>query len=232
MYVLKRLRPLILNNEETINKYAFEIGEIIKYFTIEAECELSIFTHEEGALLTLTYLARRTINLLFTNIVEKIRTILLVDLAHPFIRVHYDPPYKLLAKLKREVINHPDRTNLFNKLRFVIVTTHREDPSWHHYQLAYGHPPFVFARTVLVSSREMANVHYFLPPNSLSFPPLVRRLGHFLAKDFSETLSNSEVAAFLRHGESYEYEKIEAQQVHGCEHYSLAESKAVPIQKD
>ncbi len=38
-------------------------------------------------MLTLTYFARRTINLLFTNIIEKISAITLVDLTHPFVRI-------------------------------------------------------------------------------------------------------------------------------------------------
>jgi len=49
----------------------------------------------------------------------------------------------------------------------------------------------------------MSNVHYFLPPNSLSFPPLVRRLAHLLAKDFVENLSVEQISAILRFGESY-----------------------------
>lgn len=58
------MRPLIFNNEENINKYAFEVGEAIQYLTIEAEREISIFTHEEGALLMLTYFSKYAINIL------------------------------------------------------------------------------------------------------------------------------------------------------------------------
>jgi hypothetical protein len=157
-------------------------------------------THEEGALLTLAYLARRTINLLFTNIIERIRTIVLVDLAHPLIRVEYDPPYRLLAKLKKEVINSRERSVVFNKLRFVVITTHKENKAWQDYQLAYGQEPYTFARTVFISSRDMSNVHYFLPSNALTFLPLVRRLAHFLAKDFSTSMSNSQTVLFLKNG--------------------------------
>jgi hypothetical protein len=53
----------------------------------------------------------------------------------------------------------------------------------------------------------MANVHYFLPPNSLSFPPLVRRLAHLLARDFVANLTVDEMAAFLRYGESHASER-------------------------
>jgi hypothetical protein len=70
-----------------------------------------------------------------------------------------------------------------------------------------GEDAYVFTRTLLISSREMANVHYFLPPNSLSFPPLVRRLAHFMAKDFVSNLTIPEIASLLRYGESYGYER-------------------------
>jgi hypothetical protein len=148
----------------------------------------------------LTYLTRRTINLLFNNIIENIRTIILVDISHPLIRIEYDPPYRLLQKLKREVIDSPERRAVFNKLKFVFVNTHKENKKWQDYQFLYGEQPHTFARTVFISSRDMANVHYFLPSNSLSFLPLIRRLGHFLAKDFTTEMNPSQIATFLKHG--------------------------------
>lgn len=153
VFVLKKLHPLVLNSEENINRYATEVGEVLKYLTIEAEFELSILTHEEGALLTLVYFARKKINLLFHNIVEKIRTVLLVDLTHPFLRVEYDPPYKLLARLKEEVLSHKECLKIFNRLRFVVVTTHKEEGlTEHFFYRAYG-KNFVFSKTLLISSR-------------------------------------------------------------------------------
>lgn len=107
-----------------------------------------------------------------------------MDISHPFLRVQYDPPYKLLHRLKREIFTQKERLTAFNKLKFVIVTTYKEDTLPEHFFYEVDFKSYVFTNTLLISSREMANVHYFLPPNSLSFPPLVRRLAHFLAKDF------------------------------------------------
>jgi hypothetical protein len=61
---------------------------------------------------------------------------------------------------------------------------------------------------VLISAREMANVHYYLPPNSLSFPPFVRRIGQFLSKISAHDMEISEIYDFFRYGESYDYEKL------------------------
>lgn len=74
-------------------------------------------------------------------------------------------------------------------MKFVVVTTHKEDTIAEHFFYKIGNENLVFAKTLLISSKEMANVHYFLPPNSLSFPPLVRRLAHFLSKDFADNMS-------------------------------------------
>jgi hypothetical protein len=60
---------LIFNNAENINKYTFEIGEAIQYLTTEAEREISIFTHEEGALLLLNYFAKCPMNFLETSMI-------------------------------------------------------------------------------------------------------------------------------------------------------------------
>lgn len=58
----------------------------------------------------------------------------------------------------------------------------------------------MFANTVLISSREMANVHYYLPPNSLSFPPFVRRIGQFLSMVSWQDMSVGEIYDFFKHG--------------------------------
>lgn len=177
----------------------------MRYFILEAEFQLSIFTHEEGALLTLVYLVGKNMNHVFSHLLSRINTIVFVDLTHPFLRVEYDPPYKLLYKLKLQVMLYKERMRLFNRLKFVIVTTHKEDNLNEHFFYPLGHQKYVFTKTLLISSREMANVHYFLPQNSLSFPPLVRRLAHMLAKDFVSNLTIDEISSFLRHGESYGY---------------------------
>jgi hypothetical protein len=130
-----------------------------------------------------------------------------VDITHPFLRVQYDPPYKLLHKLKMEIFLQRERLDIFNRLKFVVITTHKEDTLSEHFFYQMGEDAYVFTRTLLISSREMANVHYFLPPNSLSFPPLVRRLAHFMAKDFVSNLTIPEIASLLRYGESYGYER-------------------------
>mgnify|MGYP000595590844 CR=1 FL=1 len=127
--------------------------------------------------------------MLFHKMVERIRTVLLVDLTHPFLRIEYDPPYKILYKLKMLIMNNKERVRIFNRLKFVIVTTHKEDNLKEHFYYTKNGEKYAFAKTLLISSREIANVHYFLPPNSLSFPPLARRLSHLLAKDFAINLS-------------------------------------------
>ncbi len=183
VYVMKRKRPLTLGSEENINKYAFEIGEIIKYLTIEEELEITIFTHEEGAFLTLTYLTRRAVNLLFTNILARIRSILLVDLAHPFIRIMHDPPHRAYSRLKQEIFADRQRVAIFNQLKIIVINTYKEDERLTRFLLEKEGEQFVFTNTLLISSREMANVHYYIPSNSLSFPPFVRRLGQFISKN-------------------------------------------------
>lgn len=173
---------------------------MIKYLTIEAELEVTILTHEEGAMLILTYFTRRSINLLFINIVEKIRSLVLVDITHPFIRIMYDPPYRILGKLKREIFTDRERVNIFNKLKIVVINTYKEDEHLSQFHFSFGDEPFVFANTVLLSSREMANVHYYLPPNSLSFPPFVRRIGQFISKNLAKSMDITEISDFFRYG--------------------------------
>lgn len=182
-------------------------------------------------MLTLVYLARKNLNLLFQNIVERLRSILFVDITHPFLRVQYDPPYKLLHKLKMEIFTQRERLKIFNKLRFVVVTTHKEDVLSEHFFYKIGSSTFVFSQTVLVSSREMANVHYFLPPNSLSFPPLVRRLSQFLAKDFSSLMTINEIYTFLRYGSSYDYERKDEQSFNKCLNVSMGKCKWLCMQR-
>lgn len=134
VFVLKRHRLLTLGSEENINKYAFEIGEVIKYMTIEEELEITIFTHEEGAFLTLTYLTRRAINLLFTNILEKIRSLVLVDIAQPFIRIMHDPPHRAYNRLKQEIFADRQRVAIFNKLKIIVINTYKEDERLSRFQ--------------------------------------------------------------------------------------------------
>lgn len=76
-------------------------------------------------MLTLAYLARKHLGLLYSNIIEKIRNVLFVDITHPFLRVEHDPPYKLLQKLKMEIMAEKERLKYFNKIKFIIVTTHK-----------------------------------------------------------------------------------------------------------
>jgi hypothetical protein len=216
VYVMRRSRVLTLGSEENINKYAFEIGEIIKYLTIEAEYEISILTHEEGAFLTLTYLTRRSINLLFTNIVERIRSLVLVDLTQPFIRIMHDPPYRAYSRLKQEIFADRQRVAIFNKLKIVVINTYKEDERQARLQFALHGQNFVFANTLLLSSREMANVHYYLPPNSLSFPPFVRRIGQFISKNLAQDMDITQINEFFRYGESYAYEKVEQGLLENC----------------
>jgi hypothetical protein len=73
--------------------------------TIEAEYEVSLLSYEEGAVLTFNYFAKKAINILFTNIVERVKSIVLVDLYHPFLRLEFDPPYSYLEKVKKEIVN-------------------------------------------------------------------------------------------------------------------------------
>jgi predicted transglutaminase-like cysteine proteinase len=73
----------------------------------------------------------------------------------------------------------------------------------------------------------MANVHYFLPPNSLSFPPLVRRLAQFIAKDLKVNYSVSEANDFLRYGESYSYERKKEEELAGCMELAMAKRRDV-----
>jgi len=77
----------------------------------------------------------------------------------------------------------------------------------------------------------MANVHYYLPPNSLSFPPLVRRLTHFLAKDFASNLTLEEAGAFLRHGESYSFEKKKENDFKSCPKVNLAKCSSLIMKR-
>ena len=176
------------------------MGEIIKYITIEGEYDLSIFSHEEGAILTLAYFARRIINGLFSNIVEKVKAMVLVDITHPFIRIQYDPPYRMLSRLKAEIFSDQERVKIFNKFKIVVITTHKEDNHLSKFMFTFDEQPYVFANTVLISSREMANVHYYLPPNSLSFPPFVRRIGQFLSMISWQDMSVAEIYDFFKHG--------------------------------
>lgn len=53
--------------------------------------------------MTLAYFARKNISTLFTNIVQRVKTLLFIDIVHPFIRIEYDPPYKLFKQLKKEI---------------------------------------------------------------------------------------------------------------------------------
>ena len=76
----------------------------------------------------------------------------------------------------------------------------------------------------------MSNVHYFLPPNSLSFPPLVRRLAHFIAKDISSNLNTEEALAFLRYGESYSFEKRQEKEFSKCPTLSIAKCRSFNMQ--
>jgi hypothetical protein len=95
--------------------------------TIEEELDITIFTHEEGAFLTLTYLTRRAVNLLFTNILEKIRSLVLVDIGQPFIRIMHDPPHRAYNRLKQEIFADRQRVAIFNKLKIIIINTYKEE---------------------------------------------------------------------------------------------------------
>jgi hypothetical protein len=139
-------------------------------------------------MLALTYFTRRSINLLFTNILEKLRALVLLDLTHPFTRILHDPPSRMLQRLKREIFTDRQRVAVFNRLRIVVINTYKQGDALSNFHFEHGEQNFVFANTVLVSSREMANVHYYLPPNSLSFPPFVRRVAQFLASSIAHTM--------------------------------------------
>lgn len=151
-------------------------------------------------MLLLAYLTRRAINLLFNNIVAHIRAIVLVDLTHPFIRIMHDPPYRALSTLKREILADPERVKIFNSLKIVVINTYKEEEELSKFQFSVGEGPFVFTNTTLLSSREMANVHYYLPPNSLTFPPFIRRIAHFLSKTLAHSLDVTDTLYFFRHG--------------------------------
>lgn len=73
------------------------------------------------------------------------------------------------------------------------MVTHKEEQFRSDFQFVYGKDSLIFKNTVIVSTREMANVHYYLPPHSLSFPPLVRRIGHFISKDLSNKMKRDEI---------------------------------------
>jgi hypothetical protein len=79
--------------------------------------------------------------------------VLLIDITHPFLRVEYDPPYKLLAMLKMEVMATRERVKIFNRLKFVIVTTHKEDGLTEHFFFPSPNKRILFSRTLLISSR-------------------------------------------------------------------------------
>ena len=80
------------------------------------------------------------------------------------------------------------------------MVTHKEELLRSDFQFVYGEDSLLFKNTVIVSTREMANVHYYLPPHSLSFPPLVRRIGHFISQDLSNDMKKDEIIKLLRYG--------------------------------
>jgi len=55
--------------------------------------------------------------------------------------------------LKMEVMASRDRVKIFNRLKFVIVTTHKEDGLKEHFFYKTPSTRFLFGRTLLISSR-------------------------------------------------------------------------------
>ena len=101
--------------------------------------------------MTLNYLATRPVNRLFYNIVDKIKTLVLIDVDHPWVRLWHDPPRHQLSLIHRQVSSTPALLDVFNKLRIVLISSLNKD-----YQV-YPHL-FPFKKTILISTRMMANL--------------------------------------------------------------------------